>query len=86
MLFPTRLVVAGAVAGVALGYYVRTRHARTGEGYLEIVRRLPGDAARWADRTRERAARALEEGKTAARDRETEFSLQLQAAGAPDGI
>lgn len=82
---PTRLVVSGAVAGAALTYYVRSRHQRTGEGYLSIVRQLPGDALRWAGDTRTRAVKALEEGKTAARDREEEFTRQLTAAGAPPG-
>jgi hypothetical protein len=78
----TKLIVSGAVAGAALTYYMRTRHARTGESYLDIVRRRPGDALRWVDDTRDRATKALEEGKTAARHRDEEFSRQLQAAGA----
>jgi hypothetical protein len=78
----TKLVVGGAVAGAALAYYVRSRRARTGEGYLDIVRRLPGDALRWADQTRARATLALEEGRTAARERDAEFTRQLRAAGA----
>ena len=81
----TRLIVTGAVAGAAFTYYVRSRHARTGEGYLHIVRQLPGDALRWVDDTRSRATKALEEGKTAARDRDEEFTRQLLAAGAPPG-
>ena len=81
----TRLVVSGAVAGAALTYYVRSRHQRTGEGYLSIVRQLPGDALRWVGDSRTRAVRALEEGKTAARDRDEEFTRQLTAAGAPPG-
>jgi hypothetical protein len=81
----TKLVVGGAVAGTALAYYLRSRHARTGEGYLDIVRALPGDALRWMDETKSRAALALEEGKTAARDRDAEFTRQLLAAGAPPG-
>ena len=48
----TKLIVSGAVAGVALAYYVRSRRARTGEGYLHIVRQLPGDALRWVDDTK----------------------------------
>ena len=81
----TRLIVSGAVAGTALTYYLRSRHARTGESYLDIVRRLPGDALRWVDDTRERATMALEEGKTAARRRGEEFSRQLLEAGAQSG-
>ena len=79
----TRLIVGGAVAGVALTYYVRSRRARTGEGYLDIVRSLPGDVMRWADETRERAVKAIEDGKTAARRRDVEFARQLLAAGSP---
>ncbi len=81
----TKLVVSGAVASVALSYCVRTRHQRTGEGYLSIVRQLPGDALRWVDGTRDRAFKALEDGKVAARDRDDEFARQLNAAGAPPG-
>ncbi len=82
----TRLIVSGAVAGVAFTYYVRARHARTGQGYLHIVRQLPGDALRWVDDTRSRATKALEEGKSAARERDEEFARQLLAAGAPPGV
>jgi hypothetical protein len=81
----TRLVVSGAVAGAALAFYVRSRHAETGEGYLQIVRGLPGDALRWVDDTKARATKALEEGKSAARERDAEFAQQLLAAGAPPG-
>jgi len=81
----TRLIVAGAVAGTALAYYTRARRARTGESYLDIVRRLPGDVLRWADETRARTTLALDEGKSAARDRDAEFARQLRAAGAPPG-
>ena len=81
----TRLVVSGAVVGVALTYYVRARHERTGESYLHIVRRLPGDALRWVDDTKSRATKALEAGRSAARDRDEEFGRRLLAAGAPPG-
>jgi hypothetical protein len=81
----TRLVVSGAVAGAALAYYVRSRHAETGDSYLQIVRRLPGDVLRWVDDTKARATKALGEGRSAARDRDEEFSRQLLAAGAPPG-
>ncbi len=81
----TRLIVSGAVAGAALAMYVRTRHERTGEGYLSIVRRLPGDAMRWADDTKARAVKALDEGRSVARERDEEFTRQLLAAGAPPG-
>ena len=83
--FSTRLIVGGAAAGLALTYYVHSRRVRTGEGYLSIIRRLPGDAVRWAGDTRTRAVRALDEGKSAARERDTEFTRQLLAAGAPPG-
>ena len=81
----TKLIVGGAVAGAALTFYVRSRHAETGDGYLQIVRRLPGDALRWIEDTKARATKALEEGKSAARDRDDEFARQLLAAGAPPG-
>jgi hypothetical protein len=81
----TRLVVSGAVAGAALAFYVRSVRAETGQGYLQILRRLPGDARRRIDDTKARATKALQEGKSAARDRDEEFSRQLLAAGAPPG-
>ena len=81
----TKLVVSGAVAGVALTYYARSRHARTGEGYLRIVRQLPGDVLRWVDDTKSRATKALEAGKSVARERDEEFGRRLLAAGAPPG-
>lgn len=81
----TKLVVTGAVAGVALTYYVRSQHQRTGESYLSIVRQLPSAALRWVDDTRSRASRALEAGKSAARERDEEFTRELAAAGAPPG-
>lgn len=81
----TKAIVTGAVAGTALTYYVRSRRARTGESYLTIVRQLPGDALRWIDSTKTRATKALAEGKTAARERDEEFTRQLLAAGAPPG-
>ena len=83
--FSAKLIVSSAVAGAALTYYVRTRHQRTGESYFSIVRRLPGDAMRWVDDTRDRAVKALEEGKVAARERDQEFNRQLAAAGASTG-
>ncbi len=47
------------------------------------MRSLPGDVMRWADETRERAVKAIEDGKTAARRRDEEFARQLLAAGSP---
>jgi hypothetical protein len=81
----TKLIVTGAMAGVALSYYVRSRHERTGESYLHIVRRLPSHAVRWAGDAKTRATKALEEGKSAARERDEQFTRQLLAAGAPSG-
>jgi hypothetical protein len=79
----SRLVVGGIVAGAALAYYVQRRRARTGEGYVQILLQLPSDAQRWVHDAQKKAALALEEGKTAARERDAELSTQLEAAGAP---
>jgi len=79
----SKLVAGGIAAGVALAYHVQKRRARTGEGYLDIVRQLPSDAQRWAVDAKRRAALALEEGKAAARERDSEFTKQLAAAGEP---
>ena len=77
---------AGAVvAGAALAIYVRRRHRRTGQSYVQIIRQLPSDAQRWATQTRERAVKALEDGRAAARVREDELTKQLEAAKAPSG-
>ncbi len=83
MAFSGKLIVGGIAAGAALAYYVRRRKARTGEGYVEILKQLPGDAQRWASDARRRAALALEEGKAAARAREAELTRQLAAVAAP---
>jgi GrpB-like predicted nucleotidyltransferase (UPF0157 family) len=80
--FPNKLIVGGIVAGAALAYYVKTKHDRSGLGYLDCLRQLPGDAQRWATDARQRAARALEEGRVAAREREADIIRQLEAAGA----
>jgi hypothetical protein len=81
--FSSKLIVGGFVAGAALAYYVKKRHAYGGEGYLDIVKHLPADAQRWATDARRRAVLALEEGKTAAREREADIMRRLEAAGAP---
>ncbi len=81
--FTSKLVVGGIAAGAALAYYVQKRRARTGEGYLDILRQLPSDAQHWAVDAKRRAALALEEGKAAARERDSEFTKQLTAASAP---
>ncbi|HZL65441.1 MAG TPA: hypothetical protein VFD50_10935 [Thermoleophilia bacterium] len=77
--FASKLMFGGAAAGAALAYYVSQRHDRTGESYLGIVRSLPGDAQRWVGEARRRATLALEDGRSAARERETEISRQLAA-------
>ena len=81
--FASKLVAGGIAAGAALVYYVQKRRARTGEGYLDILRQLPSDAPRWAVDAQRQAALAREEGKTAAREREADFTKQLTAAGEP---
>ncbi len=80
---PSRLVVGGIVAGAALAYYVQRRRARTGESYVQILLQLPSDAQRWVQDAQRRATHALEEGKTAARERDAELTRQLEAAGTP---
>jgi len=81
--FTSKLVAGGVTAGAALAYYVQKRRARTGEGYMDIVRQLPSDSRRWAADAKRRAALALEEGKAAARERDADLAKQLTAAGAP---
>ena len=81
--FASKLVAGGIAAGAALAYYVQKRRARTGEGYLDILRQLPSDAQRWAVDAKHRAALALEEGKAAARERDADFRKQLTAASEP---
>lgn len=82
---PRSFSAGAAVAGAALALYVRRRHRRTGQSYVQIIKQLPSDAQRWATQTRERAVKALEDGKTAARVREDELTRQLEAAKAPLG-
>jgi hypothetical protein len=81
--FASKLVAGGIAAGAALAYYVQKRRARTGEGYLDILRQLPSDAQRWAVDAKRRAALALEEGRAAARERDADFRKQLTAASEP---
>lgn len=83
MSLASRFVVGGIAAGAALAYYVQKRRARTGEGYLDIIRQLPSDAQRWAVDAQRGAALALQDGKTAARERDSAFTRQLAAASAP---
>jgi hypothetical protein len=78
--FASKLMFGGVAAGAALGYYVRQRHERTGEAYLGIIKSLPADAQRWAAEARQRATLALEDGRSAARERESEITRQLAAA------
>ena len=79
--FSSRLVFGGIAAGAALAYYVQRRRARTGESYVQIIKQLPSDAQRWVAETRRRATLALEEGRSAARDRDATLTAQLEAAG-----
>ena len=83
MSFTSKLVVGGIAAGAALAYYVQKRRARTGEGHLDILRQMPSDAQRWAVDAKRRAALALEEGKAAARERDSDYTRQRTAASAP---
>jgi hypothetical protein len=71
------------VAGAGLAYYVHQRHQRTGAGYLDVIKQLPGEVRRAGDEARRRAAEAFEQGKAAARRREADLLRQLKAAGAP---
>ena len=80
--FASKLVVGGVAAGAALAYYVQKRRARTGEGYVDILRQLPSDAQRWGGDAKQRAALALDDGKAAARQRDSDFTKRLTAAGA----
>jgi len=71
---------AAILAAAGLAYYVQQRSAQTGEGYLSVVRQLPGQARAWWSETRERATLAIEEGRQAARLREQEVERQIAAA------
>jgi len=71
---------AAILAAAGLAYYVQQRSAQTGEGYLSVVRQLPGQARAWWSETRERATLAIEEGRRAARLREQEVERQIAAA------
>jgi hypothetical protein len=77
-----KLIVGSIAAGAALAYYVQRRRTRTGESYLDIIRQLPGDAQRWATDARQRATLALEDGKTAARERDAALTQQLGGGNA----
>jgi len=81
--FASKFILGGVAAGAALAYYVHQRHGRTGESYVDIARLLPGQAQRWAAGARRRATLALEDGKSAARERETEITGQLAAGDGP---
>jgi hypothetical protein len=80
---PSSLTVGAVTAGAALALYVQKRHRRTGLGYLEIIRQLPGDAQRWAAAAKERAALALEDGRATAQARDEQLTRRLEAAGPP---
>jgi hypothetical protein len=79
----SRLVIGGLAGGVALTYYVRKQRRDTGAGYVEILRRLPSDAQRWAGQARRRVTLALESGRIAAQARDAEFTRALSAASVP---
>lgn len=72
---------AAVLAGGGLAYYVYQRHVRTGASYLDVIKQLPGEVQRAGDETRRRAAEAFEQGKAAARRREADLVLELEAAG-----
>ncbi len=80
MRLPRSLTAGAVMAGAALALYVHRRHQATGEGYLQVLKQLPSDAQRWATTTRERAVKAIEDGRAAARDREDQLTRQLEAA------
>ena len=77
---------AAIVAAAGLAYYVQQRSAETGEGYLSVVRQLPGQARAWWNETRQRATLALEEGRRAARLREQEVDRQIAGAERREGV
>jgi hypothetical protein len=83
--FPRSFTAGAVVAGAALAMYVRRRRQRTGQGYVQIIKQLPSDAQRWATQTRERAVKAIDDGRTAARHREDELTKQLEAVKPPSG-
>jgi CRISPR/Cas system-associated protein Csm6 len=74
---------AAIVAGAGLAYYVHQRHRRTGFGYLDVIRQLPGEVQRVGDDARRRAAEALEQGIAAAKRRDADLVRRLESAGAP---
>jgi hypothetical protein len=78
-----KLVATGIAAGAALVYYAHRRRARTGESYVSILRQLPSDAQRWVVDAQRKATLALEDGKSAARQREDELTRRLTAGSAP---
>jgi hypothetical protein len=75
------MTIGAMAAGTALAYYVNRRRQRTGESYAAIVRALPGEARRWADGARRRAAQAIEDGRAAGQGREAQIERHLEAAG-----
>jgi len=80
------LVSAAVVTGAGLAYYVYRQKTRTGASYLDVIKQLPGEVQRASVDARQRAAEAVEKGLTAARRRDAELGLQLQAAGpSPSG-
>jgi hypothetical protein len=80
--FLSRLALGAALTAAAVGYYAKRKHDATGAGYVEVLLELPGDVQRFADDLRERSKRAVDEGLIAARAREAELTLQLEAGSA----
>ena len=82
----TKLIVSGAVAGVALTYYVRARRERTGESYLaHRPATCPAHALRWVDDTKARAIEGPRRGQESRPATATRNSPGRLAAGAPPG-
>ncbi len=74
-------VGAAVAAGAGLAYYVHRRKVCSGASYLDVIKQLPGEVQRFSGEARQRAAEAVEKGRAAARRRDAELALQLEAAG-----
>ncbi len=77
------LVSAAVVTGAGLAYYVYRQKTRTGASYLDLIKQLPGEVQRASVDARQRAAEAVEKGLAAARRRDAELAVQLEAAAGP---
>ena len=84
MKFWGTLVFGTALMGAGLAYYVRERSETTGQSYFEVLRQLPGEARRGLGEARRRAQLALDDGRRAARDRESQVERALTAAASHD--